>query len=170
MLNILLKFFDKFEEYTIVILLLILTLVTFVNVVFRALGDNILWTVEFTKNMFSWLVILGASYCVREQQHIMIDAFTKRLKPSLKFPIGILSSTIALIYVGILLYGGIEAFYEEYLLDIEMEDMPIKEWIFKAALPIGFSMLFLRCLQMWFNVFKNKGHLQPPKHDNFGVN
>ena len=150
------RFLDKLEEYAIIILMLAITLVTFFNVVARISGGNILWAKELTQNLFAWLVIFGASYCVRESSHIGIDAFTKKLKPLIQHKIGILAISISIGYALLLLIGGVITFYDEYLLDIEMEDMPIKEWIFKSILPIGFSLFLFRCTQILLDIRSGK--------------
>ena len=136
--------------------MLIMTVITFANVVFRTLDDNILWSTELTKNLFAWLVIIGASYCVREKSHISIDAFVKKAQPKYRFNLSIIAAVVSIIYALILFIGGINSFYEEYLLDIEMEDMPIKEWLFKSILPIGFLLLLFRCSEVLVKIFKNK--------------
>lgn len=152
----LLKIWDRLEEWVLVILFLLLTVVTFSNVVARMSGGNILWAKELTQNLFAWLVIFGAAYCVREGSHIGIDAFVKRLADGKRHRVAIFSALIGLVYAFILFVGGVEAFLEDYHLDIEMEDMAIKEWVFKMILPIGFGLLTIRCGEVFYKLVTGK--------------
>ncbi|MGM0586713.1 MAG: TRAP transporter small permease, partial [Pseudomonadota bacterium] len=63
------------EETLIAAILGIMTLVTFANVVARyVFNSNILWALETTSFLFAWLVLLGASYCVKITAHLGVDA------------------------------------------------------------------------------------------------
>jgi len=154
--NTFIKVWNRFEEGVIALLMLALTVVTFSNVVARMSGANILWAKELTQNIFAWLVIFGAAYCVREGAHIGIDAFVKRLKGATRHKVSIIAAFVCLLFAVILFIGGTQAFLEDYHLDIEMEDMPIKEWVFKLILPIGFGLLTIRCLEIFYKLVSGK--------------
>jgi C4-dicarboxylate transporter DctQ subunit len=66
---------DQIEETVIAVLLGLMTLITFANVVARYLfNSNILWALELTVYLFGWLVLLGASYAVKKNAHLGVDA------------------------------------------------------------------------------------------------
>lgn len=57
---------DAIEETLIAFFLGAMTMLTFANVVFRyVFNDNILWALELTVFMFAWMVLVGASYGVK---------------------------------------------------------------------------------------------------------
>ena len=59
--------FDLLEETLIAVLLGLMTLITFANVIARyVFNANILWALEVTVFLFAWLVLLGASYGVKQ--------------------------------------------------------------------------------------------------------
>ncbi len=65
---------NNIEETLIAVILGLMTLVTFVNVVARyAFNTNILWALETTVFLFAWLVLIGASYCVKARAHLGVD-------------------------------------------------------------------------------------------------
>ncbi len=60
------SFVDRIEETLIALLLGLMTLITFANVIARfGFNSNILWALELTVFLFGWLVLLGASYAVK---------------------------------------------------------------------------------------------------------
>ena len=66
---------DRIEETLIAAILGLMTAITFANVVARYLfNSNILWALELTVFLFAWLVLLGASYAVKRNAHLGVDA------------------------------------------------------------------------------------------------
>ncbi len=66
---------NEIEEILIAGILGLMTLVTFANVIARyVFNANILWALETTVFLFAWLVLLGASYCVKTRTHLGVDA------------------------------------------------------------------------------------------------
>ena len=51
-----------------------MTLITFANVIARyVFNSNILWALELTVYLFAWMVLIGASYCVKHSLHLGVD-------------------------------------------------------------------------------------------------
>ena len=79
---------DRLEETLLAFLLGAMTLITFANVVVRyvfasawfapvtealSLPTNMLWALQATVFLFAWMVLLGASYCVKINAHLGVD-------------------------------------------------------------------------------------------------
>ena len=100
------KFVDQFEETLIAVLLGLMTVITFANVVARyVFNDNLLWALEATVFLFAWLVLLGASYCVKKNLHLGIDIVANMLSPGLR-KIMTFVAVIACIVFSLLLLKG----------------------------------------------------------------
>ncbi|MFT4792134.1 MAG: C4-dicarboxylate transporter DctQ subunit [Paracoccaceae bacterium] len=98
---------DALEESLIAIILGAMTLITFANVVARyGFNSNILWALEATSFLFAWLVLLGASYCVKKNLHLGVDAVVNMFKPGPKRMLALVSSVLCVIYALLLLKGG----------------------------------------------------------------
>ncbi len=66
---------NEIEETLIAVILGLMTVITFTNVIARyVFNDNILWALETTVFLFAWLVLLGASYCIKTHSHLGVDA------------------------------------------------------------------------------------------------
>lgn len=101
-------FIDTIEETLIAGLLGAMTLVTFANVLARFFGiwgGNVLWALEATVFMFGWLVLLGASYAVKKNAHLGVDALVNVLPPLGRKIMGLLSVSACLIFALLLVKG-----------------------------------------------------------------
>ncbi|MEL6266718.1 MAG: TRAP transporter small permease [Pseudomonadota bacterium] len=67
------------EESLIALMLGAMTAITFANVIARyVFNDNILWALEATVFLFAWLVLLGATYCVKITAHLGVDVMVNQ--------------------------------------------------------------------------------------------
>jgi len=97
---------DKLEETIIAVLLGLMTVITFANVVARFLDSNILWALQLTVFLFAWLVLLGASYCVKINAHLGVDLVVNSVSPPVRRFIGLLSVGVCLAFSLLMLKGA----------------------------------------------------------------
>ena len=75
--------FEAFEETLIAVLLGLMTMITFANVIARyVFNANILWALETTVFLFAWLVLIGASYCIKTRTHLGVDVILNIVSPA----------------------------------------------------------------------------------------
>ena len=100
-------FIDRIEETFIAILLGLMTILTFANVLARYLfNSNIFYALELTVFMFAWLVLLGASYAVKKNAHLGVDAVVNMARPNARRVMGLISALACIIYAALLLKGA----------------------------------------------------------------
>ncbi len=98
---------DAVEETLIAVLLGLLTLVTFAYVIARyVFNANLLWALELTSFLFAWLVLLGASYCVKKSAHLGVDAVLNVLSEPTRRLLGLISGVLCIVFAFLLLKGG----------------------------------------------------------------
>lgn len=98
---------DRLEEQIIALLLGLMTGLTFANVIARyVLDTGILWALEVTVFLFGWLVLLGASYAVKQRAHLGVDAVLTLLAPSRRRLLGLFACLCCLVYAFLLLKGA----------------------------------------------------------------
>ncbi len=98
---------NSIEETLIALILGLMTLVTFVNVVARyVFNDNILWALETTVFLFAWLVLLGASYCVKIHAHLGVDVLLNAVSPAVERVLGLVAVGCCLAFSLLLLIGS----------------------------------------------------------------
>lgn len=179
---------DQIEESLIALLLGLMTLVTFANVIARyVFQDNILWALEVTVFLFAWLVLIGASYCVKITAHLGVDIVIHSVPEGPRRILGLLAVAASLAFCILLLIGswqywlpfvGERAWYE--VNDIWMPDFLqfLKDWMNEGeeweklprfipyfALPFGITLLTWRFLQAGWAILKGRKYSIIASHE-----
>lgn len=98
---------DQIEETVIAVLIGLMTLTTFANVIARyVFNSNILWALELTVYMFGWLVLLGASYAVKKNAHLGVDAIVTMVSPPARRVLALIAITSCLVFSLLLVKGS----------------------------------------------------------------
>jgi C4-dicarboxylate transporter DctQ subunit len=101
------RFINVIEETLIAVILGLMTLVTFANVIARyVFNANILWALETTVFLFAWLVLIGASYCVKTRAHLGVDVIINMVGPGARHLLAIVAVAACLVFSILLLIGS----------------------------------------------------------------
>jgi C4-dicarboxylate transporter DctQ subunit len=147
------RWLEHFEEGLIVVLMAMMTIVTFVQVVARYVFNySFVWALELTGVMFAWLIFIGMSYGVRVGAHIGVDAVVKSLSAGAARAVGIVAAVLCIVYASIVFVGGFTYVRKMYDVGILMQDIPIQQWIPRAILPLGFALLAFRFAQVLYRL------------------
>lgn len=148
---------ERLEEWLIAFLLAAMTVITFSQVVARYVFNySFVWALELTTTLFAWLIFLGMSYGVRVGAHIGVDAFVRLLGPKAARAVTAVAAALCLVYALIVLVGSSNYLGRMYDLGIDMQDLPIPQWIPRVVLPLGFALLALRFAQLLYRVLAGK--------------
>jgi len=151
------KVLDRFEEWAMVSMLALMTGITFLQVVLRyVFGDGFTWALEFSMICFAFMIFLGISYGVRVGAHIGVDALVKSLKGPLQRWVGVLAVLLSLVYVTMILLGSSEYVSKMKMVGIEFDDLPIEKWQVLIVMPIGYSLIAFRFLQVLWRLLSGK--------------
>jgi C4-dicarboxylate transporter DctQ subunit len=165
-----------------------MTLITFANVIARyVFNANILWALETTVFLFAWLVLVGAAYAVKNNLHIGVDILVRAMPAPVQKTMAITAVSCSLLFCLLAVYGayqywlpfaGERAWYE-------VDDIPAPDALQMLAgvmnegerweklprfipyfcLPLGFSLLTLRFLQVARRVIAGEQVLLVASHD-----
>lgn len=141
----------KMEEVMIALSLALMTIVTFIYVLFNNLyspfydladaypsleslflpiadfsitiAQEMTWSVALTKLFFAMLIFFGASYGVRTAGHIGIDAVVKKFSTPIQRRISIVACLACLIYAAMIAYASIEWVSAMFRAKIGAEDL-----------------------------------------------
>ncbi|RLA33635.1 MAG: TRAP transporter small permease [Gammaproteobacteria bacterium] len=98
---------NEIEETLIAVILGMMTVVTFANVIARyVFNDNILWALEATVFLFAWLVLIGASYCIKTHTHLGVDVIINLVSTKTRKILAWISITATLAFSILLLIGS----------------------------------------------------------------
>jgi len=179
---------DKLEENLIAFFMGMMTLVTFANVVARyVFNANILWGLEVTVFLFAWLVLLGASYCVKHTLHLGVDVVVQLLSPKLRRYCGLFAVSACITFSALLLIGGWNYWYPfiTKLAFLETEDVPVPfflsflgdvfndgeayeklpRFIPYLVVPLSMALLLYRFLQVALRIWKGDIYLVVADHE-----
>ena len=182
------RWVNSIEETLIAVLLGLMTLITFANVVARyVFNDNILWALESTVFLFAWLVLLGASYCVKTTAHLGVDALLNMLPAEGRRIMTLVAIACCILFAVLLLIGGWN-YWWKFAADLsflEVEDIPMPGFLQFLAdsmnegeayeklprfipyfiLPLSMALLLFRFVQTGWQVLRGERDLIIASHE-----
>jgi C4-dicarboxylate transporter DctQ subunit len=151
------NFINKLEEVIISLLLASMTLLVFVEVVFRfGFGVGIHWAQEMTLLLSGWMVMFGVSYGIKVGSHIGVDALVRLFPDNVRRVVGGIAIILCLVYCGLFLSGSWTYLAKLKMVGIELEDIPVPKWMANSILFLGMAMLALRLLELLWAVIRGR--------------
>ncbi len=103
-----LRFIDNHLEAMLgAIVLFCMTIIIFLQIVFRVAEFPLSWTEEVGRYMFIWLIYLGCAGAIRKRKHISVELFDLFLKEKGKFVLSIVANLIFLVFAIVLFINSI---------------------------------------------------------------
>jgi C4-dicarboxylate transporter DctQ subunit len=148
---------DRIEEVLISVLLGLATLLVFAQVVARyAFNTGITWAPELVQHFFLWTVMIGASYGFKHGVHLGVDVLMKKLPEAQRRIMALVAVVISLGFTGFMGYLSFFYVHDAYKMELMTVDLEIPQWIPHLALPIGFTLISIRLVQVFFWVYTGK--------------
>ena len=187
------KAVERFEDNLLIILMALLTIVSFTQVIARY-GFNTGWpgALEFSMVLFSWLILTGMSYGIKRSSHLGVDILLKATpKPIAKW-LAIFGASTGLIYGLILLdaswlkavgidtrSGAIDYWSKMYKINIGTEELRwpvwiqetfgvedrVQRWLVLIILPISLALVSFRSLQAMFEIYRGDREMVIAGHE-----
>jgi len=187
------KAVERFEDNLLIILMALLTVVSFSQVIARY-GFNTGWSgaLEFSMVLFSWLILVGMSYGIKRSSHLGVDILLKATpKPIAKW-LAIFGASTGLIYGLILLdaswlkavgvdtkSGAIDYWSKMYKINIGTEELRwpvwiqetfgvedrVQRWLVLIILPISLALVSFRSLQAMFEIYRGDREMVIAGHE-----
>ena len=153
----LLNIIDKAEEILISVMMVIITIITFGNVVSRKfLHMSWAFTEEITVNLLVWIVFLGASIAAKYNAHlglsILVDTLPKRISKILS----IIAIIAVIIFFSILCYEGVNTVKAQIGLKQMTPALGWPQWLFSLSVPVGSFIILIRFIQIGVDLIKKK--------------
>lgn len=174
----------RLEENILVGLMMLITLVSFGQVVARYMF-NTGWSaaLEFTTTCFSWLILFGMSYGIKNGTHLGVDVLINHLPTKPARWLAILGAGAGVLYGLILLdaiwlqalgvetrSGAIDYWNKMYRINIGTEELRwpafiqewfgvkdrVQRWLVLIMLPISLALLVFRSLQAVTQIYRGE--------------
>jgi C4-dicarboxylate transporter DctQ subunit len=149
--------FNRLEEGLIAFLLAAMTLVSFAQVVARYVFNySFTWALELTMVFFAWLIFLGIPYGVRVGSHIGMEALVRALNPRAARIVGAAAAALCFAYAAILMAGSWQYVSKMYEIGIDMQDLPVPQWMPRSIMLLSFALLMLRFGQAFVRIVRGE--------------
>ncbi|MFZ5945545.1 MAG: TRAP transporter small permease [Bacillota bacterium] len=149
------SFLDKFEDYSVTILYLIMIVVIMLQVVFRFLiKASLPWSEELARYIMAWAVFIGASIAAREGAHIGIDSIVARMPKKLENYFRVIAMALSFLFSIILVY--LSVLIIQFLMKTGQKTpaMMIPMWIAYGSVLFGAVLMSIRFCQVTLMKFK----------------
>ncbi len=152
-----LRIINRAEEAVICILLVLTTLIVFIDVVMRfGFNTGFMWSQELTLHMSAWFVLFGSSYGLKVGSHIGMDAFIKLFPRFVRRCLSSIAALLAIAYCCLIFYGSWIYLAKMKMIGIDLEDLPIPAWIAHSPLLFGLGFLIIRLLIILWSIITDK--------------
>jgi len=187
------KFMDKLEENFLVLIISSIMAVSFGQVIARYVF-NTGWggALEFNMIMFSWLVLMGMSYGIKNGVHLGVDIVLNAVPSKIGKALSLFGALATLVYALLLLDsawlaalgvdvrgGAIEYWAKMYKINIGVDEMRwpefiqewfgvkdrVQRWLVMLVLPISLALLAFRSLQAFYQILTDKRHTLIAGHE-----
>ncbi len=154
MLGKILAFLDKilsfFEEWTLLISVMVALVALFFNVVLRyGFNYTLAWSEELVREVIIYTTFIGCSAAVKNRSMIKIDA-SVQLLPKLKMPLTFFSNCTILVFSGMMIYYGWLMAALQAKTHQKTIIMQIPLVYLYAILPLMGIMMFIRTIQVMY--------------------
>lgn len=136
------------EEYMIAILTAVMTVLLFMQVIFRfILNLPLAWVEEISLYSMVWLCYFGCSLAIKKREHLKMEIITNFLKPKAKRIFDIISLALFFAFAVFVLY-------HVTLLTVDILNrgqvtavLELPKWIPYAGVPAAFLLMLIRMVQ-----------------------
>ena len=135
---------SKLGEWICVVVLLVMTFLTFINVCSRyILHSSIAASEEITTNLFVILSLVGAALALQSRNHIGLNIFVDMLKPKAQLVFRIFEGVAGMFFMGFLSYYGFERLMQQISTGMISPGLGVPAWLYGSFCLLGFVIMFV---------------------------
>ncbi|MZQ97548.1 MAG: TRAP transporter small permease subunit [Acidaminobacter sp.] len=144
-MKMILKKYDKAEEYVLIGSLVLTATLVFIQVIMRyVFNASLSWSEELTRYIFIWQIWLGASIGLRDKKHIRVEVIQSVLKPNMALLMDILANLIWMAACTYFVYNGFQLVFDLIQKNSVSTALRIPLWTVYAALPVSCFVIVIR--------------------------
>ena len=139
------KVLDNIEEVLVCVCLVVMTGLTFVNVIARyVFSASLSFSEEITTYLFVLLSLLGSAIAAKRGAHLGLTIITDRVGPKMGRVLGAVSMAFATAFSAIICYFGFFMALNQFNKGQLTAGTQLPEWIFGAFVPVGALFVTIR--------------------------
>ena len=142
------KFLNNFEEFLVVPIVAVMTVVVIMQVFSRfVLRDSLSWSEELARYLMVWATFVGASIGVKRGSHVGVEALAKALPKKAQIIVKYLGVVLVLTFCVILFTQGMGIIQRQISGRQVSPAMRIPMWWAYLAIPVGAFLMGVRFIQ-----------------------
>ncbi|HKJ60961.1 MAG TPA: TRAP transporter small permease [Hyphomicrobiales bacterium] len=145
MISFALTWLRRLERAVAMSLLIGIFAIVFVATIGRYMGSPVIWAIEVTQAMFVWLCVLAADVTLQHYGHFSVPALADLLPPEKRRILDIFNALVVLAVLAFLARYGVT--FADFSSQRPLPMTGVSEGIATAALPVGFSLMFITVLE-----------------------
>ena len=139
---------EHLEEYMVVILTSIMTILLFLQVLFRfVLNLPLAWVEEISLYSMVWLCYFGCSLAIKKRDHLKMEIITNFLRPKAKKVFDLISLVLFFAFAVFVLYHVTLLTADILQRGQVTAVLEIPKWIPYAGVPVAFLLMLIRMIQ-----------------------
>ncbi|TCK98637.1 C4-dicarboxylate transporter DctQ subunit [Natranaerovirga hydrolytica] len=139
------NYLNRSEEVVASMLLILASLLVFVQAVFRyQFNYSLAWAEEIAQMMIAWFIFIGSSIAVRENAHINMDALVTLISGKAKHILSIIVDLINITFCLIIVIAGIGMISSAIAMGARATSIRIPLYIPYASVPVGVFLMLIR--------------------------
>jgi C4-dicarboxylate transporter DctQ subunit len=150
------KILDKIEEIFISAAILFSALLVLLNVVLRLTGNGSIWSEELIRYLLIWVTFIGLSFCVRKNDHMLIDFLPGLLKGNFKKSLLLLNHSIGLLFALVFSWFSLEFINFSMNTNQLSPALNVPMYIIYIVIPISGLLMAIRYSQKIIEVLFRK--------------
>lgn len=149
---------ENFEEFILMVLLVLMTTVMGIQVVMRYIFNaSLSWSEEITRYFFIWSSFISISYCIKRGTSIKIDQFIVLTPKPVQKIIRLIGKVILIFFFAFLFRYSINVVQAAMASGQKSPALGIPMYFIQSATVVGFFLSVVRLLQSFYESVK------PPK-------
>lgn len=153
---------DKIEDFFLTYLVVVMTLVIFIQVVMRYVFNNSLsWSEEFATFCFMWLTWIGASNGVKKNSHIRILILVDKLKPVHRNYAMMFIDVVWFLFSVTIVKNGINMVMMSYAGNRTSAALDVPMYFMYASVVVGGILMCIGLISVmlarWIQMFRKEG-------------
>ncbi|WHH61570.1 TRAP transporter small permease [Petroclostridium sp. X23] len=150
------KILDNIEEYLLIFLFPIMTVIVFIATATRYLKlGAIPWSEELARYIMIWMAYIGAGLAVKKNAHLGVEAFVSLMPASVVKYLSKLRIAILILFNGMVIYFSFKIMIHQMNIGQTSPALQIPIWVAYLAMPTGALLMCIRTIQSVFPVKNN---------------
>lgn len=139
------KIADNFEGYCCAIMLAVMSVVVFLQVIFRfVIKVSLPWSEELSRYLLVYITYFGCAYGIKTGAHLGVEAFVLILPKTVQKAINVLVQIGGLVVCVLILKFGADIVFSQMQSGQLSPAMRLPMWTIYSAIPIGMAFCVIR--------------------------